>query len=376
MRFLTAGESHGRGLVTIIEGFPRGVSLSEEDINLELDRRRRSYGRGRRMSIESERCEIYSGLKDGKTIGSPISIVLSNVDWQKEQAPIHVPRPGHADLPGAIKYHTNDIRDIWERASARETASRVMAGAVAKKLLKELGIKIISFTRSIGPIALEKDIEVKDTNIEKIIEESPVRCPDKNISEDMTRLIDEATEKGDTLGGVFEVIAFDVPPGIGTHTHWDRRLDGLIAQAIMSIPSVKVVEIGSGFYSSQNFGSQVLDVIRYNKNHSPWPFYRETNFAGGIEGGITNGEPIIIRGAVKPIPTLKKPLPSINLISKEETEAAVLRSDVCIVPSAGVIGEAMLAWVLADKIIEEFGGNTIEEIKSRFSQYLEYVRSL
>lgn len=376
MRFLTAGESHGRGLVTIIEGFPKGVSLSEEDINIELNRRRQGYGRGKRMSIEAERCEIYSGLRNGKTIGSPISIVLPNVDWQKEQSPIYVPRPGHADLPGAIKYHTNDIRDIWERASARETASRVMAGAVAKKLLKELGIKILSFTRAIGPIKLEKDVDIQDSTIEKFIDESPVRCPDKKISEEMIRLIDEAIEKGDTLGGIFEVVALNVPPGIGTYTHWDRRLDGLIAQVIMSIPSVKGIEIGSGFYSSQNFGSQVLDVIRYDKGHSPWPFYRETNFAGGLEGGMTNGEPIIVRGAVKPVPTLKKPLPSIDLNSKEEREAVVLRSDVCIVPSAGVIGEAMLAWVLSDKIIEEFGGNTIEEIKSRFFQYIEYVKSL
>lgn len=376
MRFLTAGESHGRGLVTIIEGFPKGVSLSEEDINIELNRRRQGYGRGKRMSIEAERCEIYSGLRNGKTIGSPISIVLPNVDWQKEQSPIYVPRPGHADLPGAIKYHANDIRDIWERASARETASRVMAGAVAKKLLKELGIKILSFTRAIGPIKLEKDVDIQDSTIEKFIDESPVRCPDKKISEEMIRLIDEAIEKGDTLGGIFEVVALNVPPGIGTYTHWDRRLDGLIAQVIMSIPSVKGIEIGSGFYSSQNFGSQVLDVIKYDKGHSPWPFYRETNFAGGLEGGMTNGEPIIVRGAVKPVPTLKKPLPSIDLNSKEEREAVVLRSDVCIVPSAGVIGEAMLAWVLSDKIIEEFGGNTIEEIKSRFFQYIEYVKSL
>ncbi|MBC7320782.1 chorismate synthase [bacterium] len=376
MRFLTAGESHGRGLVTIIEGYPSGIHLSEEDINFELERRRRGYGRGKRMSIESEKCEIYSGVRNGKTIGSPISIVLSNVDWQKSQSSISIPRPGHADLPGAIKYHTNDIRDIWERASARETASRVMAGAVAKKLLDELGIKIISFTRAIGHIKLEKDIDIEDNDIERLIEESPVRCPDKKISEEMVRLIDEAIEKGDTLGGVFEVIALNVPPGIGTYTHWDRRLDGLIAQAIMGIPSVKGVEIGDGFYSSQNFGSQVLDVIKYSKGHFPWPFYRETNFAGGIEGGMTNGEPIIIRGAVKPVPTLKKPLPSVDLNTKEETEATVLRSDVCIVPSAGVIAESMLAWVLADKILEEFGGNTIEEIKSRFFQYIDYVRSM
>ncbi|MCX7795910.1 MAG: chorismate synthase [bacterium] len=376
MRFLTAGESHGRGLVTIIEGFPKGVSLSEEDINIELSRRRQGYGRGKRMSIESEKCEIYSGLRNGKTIGSPISIVLPNVDWQKEQSPIYIPRPGHADLPGAIKYHTNDIRDIWERASARETACRVIAGAVAKKFLKELNIKIISFTRAIGPIRLELDIDIRNSDIEKLIDDSPVRCPDNKTSEDMIRIIDEAIEKGDTLGGIFELVVLNIPPGIGTYMHWDKRLDGLIAQAIMSIPSVKGVEIGSGFYSSENFGSNVLDIIKYNKNHSPWSFYRETNFAGGIEGGMTNGEPIVVRGAVKPVPTLRNPLPSIDLISKEETKAIVLRSDVCIVPSAGVIGEAMLAWVLADKIIEEFGGNTIEEIKSRFSQYLEYVRSL
>ncbi|MGC8970764.1 MAG: chorismate synthase [bacterium] len=376
MRFLTAGESHGKALVTIIEGIPCGISLSEDDINIELDRRRQGYGRGKRMSIESERCQIYSGVRNGKTIGSPISIVLLNTDWQKEQTSIFIPRPGHADLPGVIKYHTNDIRDIWERASARETASRVMAGAVAKKLLKELGIKILSFTRAIGNVKLEKDIDTGDESAERLIDESPVRCPDKEISEKMIDLIDEATEKGDTLGGIFEVIALNVPPGIGTYTHWDKRLDGLIAQAIMSIPSVKGVEIGKGLYSAENFGSKVLDVIKYKKSRLPWPFYRETNFAGGIEGGMTNGEPIIVKGAVKPVPTLRKPLPSIDIITKEETEAAVVRSDVCIVPSAGVIAEAMLAWVLADKILEEFGGNTIEELKSRFFQYVDYVRSL
>ena len=375
MRFLTAGESHGKGLITIIEGFPSGVNLSEDDINVELARRRQGYGRGKRMLIESERCEIYSGIRNGKTIGSPISIVLLNTDWQKEQTPISVPRPGHADLPGAIKYHTSDIRDIWERASARETASRVIAGAVAKRLLSELRIKIISFTRAIGSVRLEEDVEISE-NIERLIDESPVRCPDRETSEDMIRLIDEAKEKGDTLGGIFEVVALNVPPGIGTYTHWDRRLDGLIAQAIMSIPSVKGVEIGKGFYSAENFGSKVLDVIKYDRTHSPWPFYRETNFAGGIEGGMSNGEPIVVRGAVKPIPTLGEPLPSVDLVTKEETRAVVLRSDVCIVPSAGVIAESMLAWVLADKILEEFGGNTIEEIKNRFFHYVDYVRSL
>ena len=376
MRFLAAGESHGRGLVTIIEGFPSGIPLSEDDINIELARRRQGYGRGKRMLIEPERCEIYSGIRNGKTIGSPISIVLLNKDWQKNQTPITVPRPGHADLPGAIKYHTGDIRDIWERASARETASRVMAGAVAKRLLSELGIKIISFTRAIGSVRLDRDVDINDEDIEILIDESPVRCPDRETSEDMVRLIDEAKERGDTLGGIFEVVALNVPPGIGTYTHWDRRLDGLIAQAIMSIPSVKGVEIGKGFYSAENFGSKVLDVIKYDRAHSPWPFYRETNFAGGIEGGMTNGEPVVVRGAVKPIPTLGEPLPSIDLVTKEETKAAVLRSDVCIVPSAGVIAEAMLAWVLADKILEEFGGNTLEEIKTRFFRYVDYVRSL
>lgn len=374
IRFLTAGESHGKGLITIIEGFPSGLSLTEEDINLELSRRRLGYGRGKRMNIESDRCEIYSGIRDGKTIGSPISVLLINADWQREQSPISVPRPGHADLPGCIKYHTNNIRDIWERASARETASRVIAGAVAKKFLKELGIKILSFTRSIGSIRLEKEVRLEE--IESLTDLSPVRCPDRETSEKMMRVIDEAINSGDTLGGIFELIAINVPPGIGTYTHWDKRLDGVIAQAIMSIPSVKGVEIGEGFYSSSNFGSKVLDAIKYTKGRLPWPFYRETNFSGGIEGGMTNGENIVIRGAVKPVPTLMKPLPSIDLITKEETKAVVLRSDVCIVPAAGVIGESMLAWVLADTIITEFGGNTLEEIRDRFNRYCDYVRSM
>lgn len=374
MRFLTAGESHGRALVTIIEGFPSGVPLKEEDINVELNRRRQGYGRGKRMSIESEKCEIYSGVRNGKTIGSPISVILMNADWQKTQSPISVPRPGHADLPGSIKYHTTDIRDVWERASARETASRVIAGAVAKKLLIELGIKILSFTRAIGPIKVEREVSIDE--IEKFSDSSPVRCPDNETSEKMIKLIDEAITSGDTLGGVFELIALNVPPGLGTYTHWDKRLDGLIAQAIMSIPSVKGVEIGAGFYSSSNFGSKVLDVIKYDRTHIPWTFYRETNYSGGIEGGMTNGEPIIVRGAVKPIPTLMNPLPSIDLITKEEKTAVVLRSDVCVVPSAGVIGEAMLGWVLADTIINEFGGNTLDELKERFNQYCDYVSSL
>lgn len=374
IRFLTAGESHGKGLVTIVEGFPSSMPLTEEDINLELNRRRLGYGRGKRMSIEPERCEIYSGVRNGKTIGSPISVLITNADWQKDQSSISVPRPGHADLPGCIKYHTSDIRNIWERASARETASRVIAGAIAKKLLKELGIKVLSFTRSIGPIKLEKEVNLED--IESLTDLSPVRCPDKETSEQMVRVIDEAIKSGDTLGGIFELIAVNVPPGIGTYTHWDRRLDGLIAHAIISIPSVKGVEIGEGFYSSSNFGSKVLDIIRYDKTHLPWPFYRETNFAGGIEGGMTNGENIVIRGMVKPIPTLMKPLPSVDLITKEETRAAVLRSDICIVPAAGVIGESMLAWVLADAIMNDFGGNTLEDIKDRFNRYCDYVRSM
>ncbi|HOP56156.1 MAG TPA: chorismate synthase [bacterium] len=374
IRFLTAGESHGRALVTIVEGFPGGLTLTEDDINLDLNRRKQGYGRGKRMNIEPERCEIYSGVRNGKTIGSPISVLIMNADWQKNQSSISVPRPGHADLPGSIKYHTSDIRDIWERASARETANRVIAGAIAKRLLKELGIKVLSFTRSIGTVKLEKELNIGE--IEDTAELSPVRCPDEETSGKMKELIDKAIKSGDTLGGSFELIAVNIPPGLGTYTHWDKRLDGLIAQAIMSIPSVKGVEIGAGFYSSSNFGSRVLDVIKYDKGHSPWPFYRETNFAGGIEGGMTNGEPIVVRGAVKPVPTLMNPLPSVDLITKEETKASVLRSDVCVVPAAGVIGESMLAWVLADTIIDDFGGSTLEEIKIRFNQYCNYVKAM
>jgi len=373
MRFLTAGESHGRALITIIEGLPSGFPLSEEDINIELARRKQGYGRGNRMNIESERCEIYSGVKGGKTIGGPVAIVLLNTDWQKIQEPITTPRPGHADLPGAIKYNTKNIRDVWERASARETASRVMAGAVAKKILKELEIKVISYTKKIGNVELQKTFSFEE--IEKLSELSPVRCPDKEVSEKMISLIDEVKEKGDSLGGIFEVIAINVPPGFGTYAHWDRRLDGLIAQAIMSIPSVKGVEIGGEFGITGSFGSESNDIIKYDKSHSPWPFYRDTNFAGGLEGGITNGEPIVIRGAVKPIPTLLKPLQSIDLVTKEKKEAVVVRTDVCIVPAAGVIGESMLAWVLADTILQELGGNTWKEVKSRSGRYLEYVRN-
>jgi len=372
MRFLTAGESHGRAIITIVEGIPSGFPLSKEDIDVELARRRQGYGRGNRMNIEPERCEIYAGLRNNRTIGSPIAIILENVDWQKIQPPLTTPRPGHADLPGSIKYNTRDIRDIWERSSARETTARVMAGAIAKKILKELGIRIISYTKRIGSVEMKSPLSLEE--IEKSLETSPVRCPDKEVSEKMIQLIDEARERGDTLGGIFEIMAIDVPPGFGTYVHWDRRLDGLIAQAIMSIPSVKGVEIGGGFGITGSFGSEVMDVINYERSHSPYPFYRDTNFAGGLEGGITNGQNIVVRGAVKPIPTLQKPLPSIDLIEKKRQEAVVIRSDVCVVPAAGVIGESMLAWVLADTILQELGGNTWEEVKRRYKQYLAYVK--
>jgi chorismate synthase len=373
MRFLTSGESHGRALITIIEGLPMGFPLSEEDINIELNRRKQGYGRGNRMNIEPERGEIYSGVKEGKTIGSPVAIVLANADWQKIQSPLTVPRPGHADLSGAIKYNTKNIRDIWERSSARETASRVMAGAVAKKILKELEIKITSYTKKIGSVELKDTFSFEE--IEKLSESSPVRCPDRKTSKKMMSLIDAVKERGDSLGGIFEVVAINIPPGFGTYVHWDRRLDGLIAQAIMSIPSVKGVEIGGGFGVTGSFGSEVNDAINYDKSHLLWPFYRNTNFAGGVEGGITNGEPIIVRGAVKPVPTLLKPLPSIDLVTKERKEAVIVRTDVCIVPAAGVIGESMLAWVLADTILQELGGNNWEEVKTRYKQYLDYVKN-
>jgi len=375
-RFLTAGESHGRGLVTIIEGMPVGLALDEDYIARDLVRRQGGYGRSARMDIEQDRAEILSGVRHGLTIGSPISLLIWNRDWEnwqevmsvspvdKEIEPVTRLRPGHVDLAGAIKYGLEDIRPIMERASARETAARVAVGAVARRLLEEFGIKIHSHTLAIGGVWADGEIVDWDQ-----VEKAQVRCGDADAERAMMAAIDEAREAGDSVGGVFQVVANGVPIGLGSHAHWDRRLDGRIAQAMMSINAVKGVEIGAGFPLADLKGAQAHDIIQFDKAKQRW--HHASNRAGGIEGGITNGEPIVVNAVVKPIPTLGKPLPSVDLKTGEAVEAHVERSDVCVVPAAGVIGEAMLAIVLADAMLEKFGGDHIKETIRNYKGYLD-----
>jgi chorismate synthase len=375
-RFLTAGESHGRGLVVIIEGVPAGLALDEEYIARDLARRQGGYGRGARMEIERDRAEILSGVRHGLTMGSPISLVIWNRDWEnwkqvmsispaeQEIEPLTRLRPGHADLAGAMKYGLDDVRPILERASARETACRVAVGAVARRLLAEFGIQIHSRTVCIGGSWSGQVDPVDWTRVES----SPVRCSDSEAEKAMLSAIDEAKEAGDTLGGVFEVMVSGVPIGLGSHVHWDRRLDGRIAQAMMSINAVKGVEIGAGFAVSNLPGTQVHDIIEAAVE-GKWR--HATNRAGGIEGGMSNGEPMIVRAAVKPIPTLAKPLPSADLRTGQAAEAHFERSDVCVVPAAGVIGEAALAAVLAEALLEKFAGDHVSETLRNYRGYLD-----
>lgn len=381
IRFLTAGESHGKCLITIIDGFPAGLKVDKEFINKELWRRQQGYGRGERMKIEKDEVEILSGVRLGKTTGAPITFKIENKDfpsWQeimsveeKVVQPVLIPRPGHCDLSGYLKYGLEDLRDVIERASARETACRVSAGALAKLLLREFNIDIFSITLSVGKTtaSFEEDWE----SVKGRAETSPLRCPDKDAEEKMIKEIDEAKEKGDSLGGIFQVVAIGVPPGLGSYVQWDRRLDARLAYAIMSIPAVKGVEVGEGFASASLRGSLVHDEIAYDKKEG---YFRLTNRAGGIEGGVSNGEAIIIRGAVKPIPTLQKPLHSVDLKTKESVPAHKERADVCVVPSAGVIAEAMTAWVLTEAFLEKFGGDSLEDIKRSYTIYMERLKQM
>ncbi|ADC88729.1 chorismate synthase [Thermocrinis albus DSM 14484] len=384
IRFLTAGESHGQALVCILEGIPANLELSAEDINRDLRRRQKGYGRGGRMKIEQDQVEILSGVRFGKTTGAPIALLIKNRDWEnwKEKmavegerpssaVPFTRPRPGHADLAGGIKYNQRDLRNILERASARETACRCAVGAVCKKFLQELGIKVGSYVVSIGslsPPIQEEDLEKRHL----LAEESVVRFPDPTKDPLFMELIDEAKQMGESLGGVFEVFALNVPPGLGSHTQWDRRIDGRIAQAMMSIQAIKGVEIGLGFEAAKRKGSQVHDEIGWDPERG---FFRYTNHLGGTEGGVTNGMPILVRCAMKPIPTLARPLRSVDIQTKEEVSAGKERTDVVAVPAASVVGEAMLAFVVAQALLEKLGGDFMEEIKERYARYLEYVKS-
>ncbi|HEX8947870.1 MAG TPA: chorismate synthase [Dissulfurispiraceae bacterium] len=383
LRFLTAGESHGKGLIGILEGIPSGLSLSSEDIDRELKRRQAGYGRGGRMKIEQDHAEILSGVRWGKTIGSPISLFVENRDWKNWQEgmspdsknggaipPVTRPRPGHADLAGALKYAHKDIRNILERSSARETAMKVAVGAIAKQFLSVFGVSIGSYVVRIGSVKMQPVPEARLSDLFKSAEGSPVRCPDGNASKKMVKLIDKAMRNGDSLGGVFEVVAAGVPAGLGSHIQWDRKLDGKFAQALMSIQAIKGVEIGTGFAMAERFGSEVMDEIFYKK-----AFYRKTNHAGGIEGGMTNGMPLVLKAAMKPIPTLRKPLRSVDIIGKKSIEAAYERSDTCAVPAAAVVGEAMAAVVLADAFLEKFGGDSTAEVKRNFDSYMEYLKA-
>jgi chorismate synthase len=378
LRFLTGGESHGLALVTVIDGVPANVPLAPDYINKELARRQLGYGRGGRMKIERDQADILSGVRGGATLGSPISIVIQNKDWANWQNVMGIeanpddldiltqPRPGHADLAGAIKYGFGDIRNVLERASARETAARVAVGAVAKRILEEFGITVVSTVIAIGDVKAKEGI-VKPADLEKI-DKSPVRCLDTEAAAGMMAAIDEAASTGETLGGVFEVAVFGLPVGLGTYAQWDRRLDAALARAVMSIPAIKGVEFGDGFDLAYRPGSQAHDEISYGKERG---FFRSTNRSGGLEAGITNGSTLRLRAAMKPIPTLGKPLATVDIATREPAEAIKERADVCAVPAAGVVGEAVTAIEIASAFLTKFGGDSLGETRRNYESYLK-----
>ncbi|HLW48032.1 MAG TPA: chorismate synthase [bacterium] len=369
LRFLTAGESHGRGLLVIVEGMPAGVPLSEDAINEQLARRQRGYGRGGRMQIEQDRAEIYSGVMNGTTIGAPVGLAIGNKDWRTDEPPLTRPRPGHADLAGALKYHFDDVRRVLERSSARETVARVAAGALARVLLGQFGVTLFSHVVELGGIAAERrPSRVED--IPAIAEASPLRCADGGAEQRMIAAIDEAKARGDTLGGVFEVVALGLPVGLGTYVQWDRRLDGRLAQAMVSINAMKGVEIGHGFQEARLPGSAAHDEIFFEPGRG---FFRRTNQSGGTEGGMTTGEPLVVRVAMKPLSTLRSPMASVDIVTKERVDAAVVRSDVTAVPAAGVIGEAMAALVLADAMLDKFGGDSLDQMRVAYDAHRQWV---
>ncbi len=382
LRFLTAGESHGQALIAWISGLPAGVPVDLAFIDRELHRRQLGFGRGGRQRIEKDHADILAGVRHGKTIGAPIAVRIENRDWPNwekalpvedaegaddSKKPLTSPRPGHADLSGSLKFNFHDARYILERASARETAARVAAAAFAKLLLREFGIEILSHTIGVGRVSLQRaasweDIEIVCDNLE-----SPLRCVDDATEARMKAEVDHALRAGDSVGGVFEVVAHGVPPGLGSHAQWDEKLDGRLAQAVMAIQAVKAVEIGAGVAAAGSLGSEVQDEIAYDAARKR--FHRSANRAGGLEGGITNGEDVVVRGYLKPISTLRRPLLSADLVSKEPVKAAYERSDICVVPAAGVAGEAMVATVLAAAFLEKFGGDSLEETRRNYSGY-------
>ncbi len=379
LRFLTAGESHGERLTVIVDGVPAGLSLTAVTLAPDLARRQAGHGRGGRMKIEQDAARILSGVRGGLTLGSPITLDIPNRDWANwsevmsveaetvKRKPITRVRPGHADLAGMLKYGADDARDVLERASARETAARVAAGGVAKQLLAQFDVQVHSYTTSIGDVAATVPSRIDW----KAVEASPVRCPDDKAGAAMVEAIDAAKAAGDTLGGTFTVIASGVPPGLGSYRQWDTRLDGLLAQAVMSIPACKAVAIGIGFEVARLPGSQVHDTPVYVEGRG---FGHTSNRAGGLEGGVTNGEPVVVHGAMKPISTLLKPMDSIDVRTRQPTRAHYERSDICVVPAAGVIGEAMVSLVIANAFLEKFGGDSMPEITRNVQGYLAQVR--
>ncbi len=396
LRYFTAGESHGPCLTTIIDGVPAGFSIDVQKINHDLWRRQQGYGRGGRMLIEKDEAQIRSGIRWGETLGSPVALGIENRDWKNwtkkmspkpedrdERLAVTKPRPGHADLTGILKYYHSDIRNVLERASARDTVSRTAVGSFCKQLLAPFGVRVMAYIRSLGSV----EAKTEGLTYEEIFarsEESPVRVADKEAEEKMIALIDECKKKGDTLGGIFEVVVLGLPPGLGSHTQWDRKLDGRLARALMSIQAIKGVEIGLGFEMARRHGSEVHDEIFFDPNKMvsegmpriiPTGFYRGSNNSGGTEGGMSNGAPLVVRAAMKPISTLMSPLQSVDLRSKRPADASVERSDVCSAPAAAVVGEAVVTFELAVAFLEKFGGDSLHEITRNYEGYLEQIKN-
>jgi chorismate synthase len=396
LRYFTAGESHGPCLTMVIDGVPAGFPIDVGRINHDLWRRQQGYGRGGRMLIEKDEVQIRSGIRWGETLGSPIALGIENRDWKNwtkkmsaapedrdEKIAVTKPRPGHADLTGVLKYDRSDIRDILERASARDTVSRTAVGSFSKQLLSPFGVRVMGCIRSIGNVVANLDGLTYEETYARA-EESPVRTADKEAEDKMINLIEACKKEGNTLGGVFEVVALGLPPGLGTHTQWDRKLDGRLAQALMSIQAIKGVEIGLGFEMARRRGSQVHDEIFFDPNKMvtegtprivPTGFYRGSNNSGGTEGGMTNGAPLVVRVAMKPISTLMSPLQSVDLRSKQQADASVERSDVCAAPAAAVVGESVVAFELASAFLEKFGGDSLREVKRNYESYLEQIKN-
>jgi chorismate synthase len=386
LRFYTAGESHGQALLAFISGLPASLPVDVAFINNELRRRQLGYGRGGRQKIEKDRAEIFAGVRHGKTIGAPIALRIENRDWANWEKILAVeatpgdtanerklvaPRPGHADLAGSLKFNFHDARYVLERASARETAARVAAGAFAKMLLLQFGTEIASHTIQVGRVRLERPAAWERIRTASADLESPLRCIDASTQQKMKDEVDSALKAGDTVGGIFEVVAHNVPPGLGSHAQWDEKLDGRLAQALMSVQAVKAVEIGAAVAAAGSYGSEVQDEIFYEK--SARRFRRHTNRAGGLEGGITNGEDVIVRGYLKPISTLRQPLHTADMVTKEPIKAAYERSDWCVVPAGSVAGEAMVALVLADAFLQKFGGDSLAEMRRNFDNYARQI---